>query len=172
MVCGVVTKHWLYQPLFLPCCLIVQTTDVVSPSLPPSLPHDIYLSLLHPLFSSLTPYISSASWYMGSNAGDARKDYQRRRINRSVFADIDELSDKNSSLPHMLPAEEQFSEQIGNVCAYTINIQVSVDLLSFCFPPFPLLLSPAWYKQWQSCSGVWDQHKIWDVLLCQTMVDV
>ncbi len=53
---------------------------------------------------------------MKSSGPSAKDDYNKGRINGSVFIDIDTLSDQSSSLPHMLPSVNQFSEHIGNVC--------------------------------------------------------
>ena len=67
----------------------------------------------------------------GTNTDTARKDYERRRINRSVFVNIDELSDRSNSLPHMLPSEEQFSKHIGNVCV-SLSLSLCVHELTRC----------------------------------------
>ena len=52
---------------------------------------------------------------MKSDGPSAKDDYNQARINGSVFVDIDELSDRSSPLPHMLPSTTQFSKHIGNV---------------------------------------------------------
>ena len=39
----------------------------------------------------------------------------KERIDGAVFFDIDEVSDKSSQFPHMLPSSEQFSSQVGQV---------------------------------------------------------
>ena len=56
------------------------------------------------------------SWHMESSGRNAKDEYNQQRIDGAVFVDIDELSDQNSSIPHMLPSEQQFSEHIGKVC--------------------------------------------------------
>ena len=58
------------------------------------------------------------SWHMESSGRDAKDEYNQQRIDGAAFVDIDELSDQNSSIPHMLPSERQFSEHIGKVCAW------------------------------------------------------
>lgn len=45
----------------------------------------------------------------------ARQEYLRERIDGAVFFDIDEVADKTSSFPHMLPSPEQFADHIGKV---------------------------------------------------------
>ena len=46
---------------------------------------------------------------------NARQEYLKERINGAMFFDIDEVSDKTSSLPHMLPSPDQFAEHVGKV---------------------------------------------------------
>ena len=52
---------------------------------------------------------------MKSSGRNAKDDYNKQRINGAVFVDIDELSDHNTDIPHMLPSKDQFSEHIGKV---------------------------------------------------------
>uniref|UniRef100_A0A1X7SST3 Uncharacterized protein n=1 Tax=Amphimedon queenslandica TaxID=400682 RepID=A0A1X7SST3_AMPQE len=50
----------------------------------------------------------------GSSGGrSALEEYKERRIGEAVFIDIDELSDQNNELPHMLPSANQFSHHVG-----------------------------------------------------------
>src|SRR6185312_7635018 len=42
-------------------------------------------------------------------APDTRARYAEEHIPGAVFFDIDELSDKSTGLPHMLPSEEEFT---------------------------------------------------------------
>lgn len=44
-----------------------------------------------------------------------KEDFIRERIPGAIFFDLDEICDKSSSLPHMLPTAEQFSEQLGSL---------------------------------------------------------
>lgn len=46
---------------------------------------------------------------------DTRGRYLERHIPGAVFFDIDELSDHSTSLPHMLPTEEEFSRKMGEL---------------------------------------------------------
>ena len=41
--------------------------------------------------------------------GDPREQFKHSRIPGSRFFDMDNIADKNSSLPHMLPSEQAFS---------------------------------------------------------------
>jgi len=45
----------------------------------------------------------------------ARQEYLRERIDGAVFFDIDEVADKTSSFPHMLPSPEQFADHVGKL---------------------------------------------------------
>jgi thiosulfate/3-mercaptopyruvate sulfurtransferase len=56
--------------------------------------------------------IIDGSWRMPGEA-PAREDYERRHIPGAVFFDIDEVSDRTSPLPHMLPAPEDFGKAVG-----------------------------------------------------------
>ena len=44
------------------------------------------------------------------NSDSLRKEYKQKRIPGAVFFDIDDVSDKKSSLPHMLPSRKTFEK--------------------------------------------------------------
>ncbi len=46
---------------------------------------------------------------------DTRARYAERHIPGAVFFDIDELSDHSTTLPHMLPSEEEFARSMGEL---------------------------------------------------------
>ncbi len=56
--------------------------------------------------------IVDASWYLPDMQRDARAEYLERHIPGAVFLDIDEVSDRGTHLPHMLPSPEQFASQM------------------------------------------------------------
>ena len=56
--------------------------------------------------------VVDASWRMPGNP-PARTEHLKRRIPGAVFFDLDEIADKASGLPHMLPSPERFSEAVG-----------------------------------------------------------
>ena len=60
----------------------------------------------------------SGSWHGPSSKNNAKKDFERQRIESAVFFDIDEVSDKKTDLPHMLPSPEEFAEYVGKVRAH------------------------------------------------------
>jgi thiosulfate/3-mercaptopyruvate sulfurtransferase len=52
--------------------------------------------------------ILDASWYLPAEGRDARAEYAAAHIPGARFFDIDEISDRNSALPHMAPPVEKF----------------------------------------------------------------
>ena len=67
---------------------------------------------------------------------NARQEYLKERINGAMFFDIDEVSDKDSSLPHMLPSPQQFAEHVGKVQP---SCKVVLPLFLTLLPPPPPL---------------------------------
>jgi len=57
--------------------------------------------------------VIDASWHLPSAGRDGLQEFLKQHIPGAVFFDIDEISDKSTSLPHMLPTAEQFAEQIA-----------------------------------------------------------
>jgi thiosulfate/3-mercaptopyruvate sulfurtransferase len=55
-----------------------------------------------------------ASWHMDKSRSGF-KEFLRCRIANAQYFDIDEISDKSSTLPHMLPSEELFQEAVANL---------------------------------------------------------
>ncbi len=57
--------------------------------------------------------VVDASWYMPADKRNAKAEFEAAHIPGAVFYDIDTLSDQNTTLPHMLPAPEQFAREAG-----------------------------------------------------------
>jgi len=57
--------------------------------------------------------ILDASWHLPDTGRDARAEYAVGHIPGALFFDIDEVSDRKSPLPHMLPAEKDFARAVG-----------------------------------------------------------
>ena len=55
--------------------------------------------------------IIDASWWLDGR--DARADFERERLPGAVFFDLDAVSDRKTSYPHMLPSPEAFAEAMG-----------------------------------------------------------
>jgi thiosulfate/3-mercaptopyruvate sulfurtransferase len=57
--------------------------------------------------------VIDATWYLPHLNRDAHAEYAQAHVPGAVYFDIDAVSDRSSSLPHMLPTAEQFSRQVG-----------------------------------------------------------
>ena len=56
-----------------------------------------------------------ASWYLPAQNRNGRKEYNAWRIPGATFFDLDEISDKDTDLPHMLPTQEEFAQAMGQL---------------------------------------------------------
>lgn len=56
--------------------------------------------------------IIDASWRMPGK-GDAHESYRKQHIPGAVFFPIDEIADKHTPLPHMLPHPDEFARAVG-----------------------------------------------------------
>ncbi len=54
-----------------------------------------------------------ASYYLPAAKRDPKAEFNARAIKAAQFFDIDEISDRTSSLPHMLPTAEHFATAVG-----------------------------------------------------------
>jgi thiosulfate/3-mercaptopyruvate sulfurtransferase len=59
--------------------------------------------------------IIDATWYMPNTENNARGEYLAEHIPGAIFFDIDEISDSNSAVPHMLPPPEKFSSRMRSM---------------------------------------------------------
>lgn len=57
--------------------------------------------------------IVDATWYMPQLGRDARAEFRRAHVPGAVYFDIDEIADRGSSLPHMLPDAAAFARAVG-----------------------------------------------------------
>jgi thiosulfate/3-mercaptopyruvate sulfurtransferase len=69
--------------------------------------------------------IIDATWFLPGDPRNAKALYETRRIPGAIFFDIDEISDTDSSLPHMLPSPEKFASRmkrlgIGDGCRIVV----------------------------------------------------
>ena len=58
--------------------------------------------------------IVDASWRMPGEE-HARRDHEIRRLPGAVFFDLDDIADKTSDLPHMLPSPQDFAAAVGDL---------------------------------------------------------
>ena len=59
------------------------------------------------------PIVIDCSWFMPGTNRSGLAEWRERRIPSAAFLDIDVFSDRGSSLPHMLPREQDFWSNIG-----------------------------------------------------------
>ena len=59
--------------------------------------------------------VVDASWYLPAQNRDGKKEYLEAHIPSAVHFDIDEISDRSSPLPHMMPSADQFARQVGKL---------------------------------------------------------
>ena len=59
--------------------------------------------------------ILDGSWHLPTAGRDARAEYETRHIPGAVFFDIDEISDPDNPLPHMVPPPELFMSLVGRM---------------------------------------------------------
>ena len=59
--------------------------------------------------------IIDGTWHMPGNELDGFDVFKEKHIPNSIFIDLEEISDQNSVLPHMMPDEKHFSEKISSL---------------------------------------------------------
>ncbi|KAJ7992126.1 hypothetical protein DPEC_G00275310 [Dallia pectoralis] len=59
--------------------------------------------------------VLDSSWYLPKLKRDARAEFNQQHIPGTAFFDIDECSDRTSSLGHMLPNPGEFGEYVGDL---------------------------------------------------------
>jgi thiosulfate/3-mercaptopyruvate sulfurtransferase len=59
--------------------------------------------------------ILDCSWHLPAANRNARTEFETTRIPCAQFFDIDAISDKNTTLPHMLPSPEKFASAVSNL---------------------------------------------------------
>ena len=57
--------------------------------------------------------ILDCSWYLPQSGRDPRSEYAAGHIPGALFCDLDEISDPDTPLPHMLPSAGQFARDAG-----------------------------------------------------------
>lgn len=57
--------------------------------------------------------ILDASWHLPGSGRDARAEFRQGHLPGAEFFDIDEISDRESLLPHMLPSEARFANAVA-----------------------------------------------------------
>ena len=57
--------------------------------------------------------IMDGSHHLPTTGRDAKAEFGERHIAGARFFEIDEIADKNTDLPHMLPPSEEFAAKVG-----------------------------------------------------------
>jgi thiosulfate/3-mercaptopyruvate sulfurtransferase len=59
--------------------------------------------------------VLDATWYLPHLGRDARAEHRAGHVPGAAYFDIDAVADRESPLPHMLPAPEAFAEAVGRL---------------------------------------------------------
>jgi thiosulfate/3-mercaptopyruvate sulfurtransferase len=78
-------------------------------------PHLVSTEWLTARLGQTEMVIVDGSYYLPAAKRDAHAEYVAEHIPGAVFFDIEEISDKDSELPHMLPGPDQFGEAVGKL---------------------------------------------------------
>ena len=79
--------------------------------------------------------ILDGTWHMPHVKRNALNEYSNFHIKNSVFLDLDEVSEQNSLLPHMLPKKNYWEEQISKIGIKNsdhVVIYDNSDIISSC----------------------------------------
>jgi thiosulfate/3-mercaptopyruvate sulfurtransferase len=70
---------------------------------------------LNALIEAETPNLKilDCTYVIAGTGPHGRIDFAKRRIDRAVFFDIDEIADRKTSLPHMLPSRAEFDKGVS-----------------------------------------------------------
>ena len=60
------------------------------------------------------PVILDCTWFMPNIPRDAIAEFKKSRIPGARFFNLDEVTDKSSPYPHMLPSPQDFAKAVGN----------------------------------------------------------
>lgn len=59
--------------------------------------------------------VVDATWFLPSEGRSGREEHRKAHIPGAVFFDIDEVADRSTNLPHMLPGPQAFAEAAENL---------------------------------------------------------
>lgn len=79
--------------------------------------------------------IIDGSWHMPAAGRDAHGEYLAGHIPGAVFVDLDEVADKTSDLPHMLPTPEDFAAKMGELGVSDVKTIVVYDTVGLFSAP-------------------------------------
>jgi thiosulfate/3-mercaptopyruvate sulfurtransferase len=58
--------------------------------------------------------ILDASWHLPNVSRNALEEYKLNHINNSIFFNLDENSNQNTNIPHMLPSKKDWDNIVSN----------------------------------------------------------
>jgi thiosulfate/3-mercaptopyruvate sulfurtransferase len=87
----------------------------VSPGADPDIAPIVSTDWLAGQINSPDIRVVDASWYLPASRRDPRAEFLAAHIPGAVYLDLDRVSDQTSSLPHMMPAPEQFAREVGSL---------------------------------------------------------
>ena len=71
--------------------------------------------------------ILDGSWYLPNQKRDPYKEFEKSHIPGSQFFDIDLISDKSNSLPHMIPASKTFEKHVSRLGIKNSDLVIIYD---------------------------------------------
>ncbi|WP_407066916.1 3-mercaptopyruvate sulfurtransferase [Hohaiivirga grylli] len=90
---------------------------------------------LHQRLNDPSLVVVDGSWYLPAMERDANAEYLEGHIPGAVRVDIDDIKDKSSSLPHMLPSPEDFATYAGQLGISEVSTIVVYDGLGLFAAP-------------------------------------
>lgn len=80
-------------------------------------------------------HVIEAGFTMPGTTPTARESFEQAHIPHALFFDIDEVADRQSSLPHMLPSVQEFAKHVGNLGIGTGDRVIVYDREGLKFAP-------------------------------------
>ena len=75
--------------------------------------------------------VVDGSWHLPTLNRDPKEEFDKKHIPGSVFFDIDKISDSTNSLPHMIPSETYFADQVEALGISNRNHVIAYDSTGF-----------------------------------------
>ncbi|KAG0234025.1 rhodanese family protein [Mortierella sp. GBAus27b] len=81
------------------------------------------------------PVVVDGSWHMPAAKRNPLQEFKDAHIPGARYFDIEDIKDKSSSLPHMMPSAEQFATQVGDLGISNDDHVVVYDTVGFSSAP-------------------------------------
>lgn len=72
--------------------------------------------------------IIDGTWHMPSSGLNAFDIFKKKHIPNAIFIDLEEISDQNSELPHMMPDNDFFAKKISSLGIHNDNHLIIYDM--------------------------------------------